>query len=228
MAERNLDVTYTIVWSLALSNVIGTGLCIVLAPGISQLTAIRYPLIAPFMMLAISFAAFQATRSLNDLLALLGIGLIGVLLRRFGWSRPAFLIGFVLANGAERHLYQAVQFAGWSFITRPIVLVILAVTLLSLWAGLRARPGGTTTVHTEGSAEAARAGARPADPVRPGGAGRIRLHPAAGAEELVPCADHAGVGRDRRRAGDAPAAVGVGARPRGRGDRQFRQRGEQP
>ncbi|TQF77516.1 tripartite tricarboxylate transporter permease [Elioraea sp. Yellowstone] len=157
MAERNLDITYTIVWSLALSNVIGTALCILLAPGISQLTAIRYPLIAPFMMLAISFAAFQATRSLNDLLALLGIGLVGVFLRRFGWSRPAFLIGFVLANGAERYLYQAVQFAGWSFITRPVVLVILAITLLSVWAGLRARPGGAATVHTEGSAEAARA-----------------------------------------------------------------------
>jgi TctA family transporter len=157
MADRNLDVTYTIVWSLALSNVIGTGLCILLAPGISQLTAIRYPLIAPFMMLAISFAAFQATRSLNDLLALLVVGLIGVFLRRFGWSRPAFLIGFVLADGAERYLYQAVQFAGWSFVTRPVVLVILAVTLLSLWAGMRARPGGAVTVHTEGSVETARA-----------------------------------------------------------------------
>jgi putative tricarboxylic transport membrane protein len=157
MADRNLDITYTIIWSLAIANVAGTALCIVLSPGIAQLTAIRYPLIAPFMIMAISFAAFQATRSLNDLVSLLVVGLVGVFLRRFGWSRPAFLIGFVLASGAERYLYQAVQFAGWSFLTRPVVLIILAVTLLSLWAGLRVRPGGAVAVNTEGSAETARA-----------------------------------------------------------------------
>lgn len=157
MADRHLDITYTIVWSLALSNVIGTALCILIAPGISQLTAIRYALIAPFMMLAIAFAAFQTTRSLNDLITLLVVGLTGVFLRRFGWSRPAFLIGFVLASGAERYLYQAVQFAGWSFVTRPVALVILAVTVLSVWAGMRTRPGGTVTVNTEGSAETSRA-----------------------------------------------------------------------
>ncbi|GGG28719.1 hypothetical protein GCM10010964_15800 [Caldovatus sediminis] len=156
MAERDLGVTYTVIWSLALANVVGTGLCIALAPGIARLTAIRYALVAPFMIMVIFFAAFQATRSLNDLLALLAIGLIGIFLRRFGWSRPAFLIGFVLALLAERYLYQAVQFYGWSFLTRPLVLVILAVTLLSVWAGFRRRPGGGG-VNTEGEAETARA-----------------------------------------------------------------------
>jgi hypothetical protein len=42
--------TYTIVWSLARSIVIGTGHCVVLAPVISQLTVLRYPLIAPLII----------------------------------------------------------------------------------------------------------------------------------------------------------------------------------
>jgi len=154
MADRNLDVTYTIIWSLAIANFAGTLLCIVLAPGIARLTTIRYALIAPFMIMVISFAAFQATRSAYDLIALFAVGILGVFLRRFGWSRPAFLIGFVLALGAERYLYQAVQFSGWSFPTRPIALVILALTLLSLWAGLRRSKGGG--VNTEGSTEGSR------------------------------------------------------------------------
>lgn len=158
MAERNLGTTYTIVWSLALANVLGTFLCIVLAPGIARLTTIRYALIAPFMIMVISFAAFQASRSYNDLLALLAVGLLGIFLRRFGWPRPAFLIGFVLALQGERYLYQAVQFSGWSFLSRPLVLVILAITLLSVWIGLRKRPGEMgTSVQTEGNTEASRA-----------------------------------------------------------------------
>jgi putative tricarboxylic transport membrane protein len=158
MADRNLDVTYTIVWSLAIANVLGTALCIVLAPGIARLTTIRYALIAPFMIMVISFAAFQATRSYNDLLALLFVGTVGIFLRRFGWPRPAFLIGFVLALQAERYLYQAVQFAGWGFVTRPLVIVITIIIVVSVWLGARKRPGGgSTSVSTEGGADTARA-----------------------------------------------------------------------
>ncbi|MFN6954619.1 MAG: tripartite tricarboxylate transporter permease [Acetobacteraceae bacterium] len=154
MADRNLDVTYSIIWSLAIANVLGTGLCILLAPGISRLTLIRYAVIAPFMVMVICFAAFQATRSLYDLVALLGVGVLGLFMRRFGWSRPAFLIGFVLSLGAERYLYQAVQFSGWDFLTRPLVLIILGLTVLSLWAGLR-KSG--SALNTEGSIETSRA-----------------------------------------------------------------------
>jgi TctA family transporter len=158
MAERNLDITYTIVWSLALANVLGTGLCILLAPAIARLTTIRYALIAPFMIMVICFAAFQATRSAVDLMALVGVGALGVLLKRFGWPRPAFLIGFVLATQSERYLYQAVQFTGWGFLGRPLVLAILALTVLSVWAGLRKRPGQERgAVESEGAGSLARA-----------------------------------------------------------------------
>lgn len=154
MADRDLGVTYTIIWSLAIANFAGTLLCILLAPGIARLTTIRYPLIAPFMLMVVSFAAFQASRSTYDLVALLAVGILGLFLRRFGWSRPAFLIGFVLASGAERYLYQAVQFSGWGFLARPVALVILALTALSLWAGLRR---GQAHVNTEGAADESRA-----------------------------------------------------------------------
>ncbi|MFD1911066.1 tripartite tricarboxylate transporter permease [Halodurantibacterium flavum] len=158
MAERNLDVTYTIVWTLAIANVVGTLLCIVAAPGIARLTTIRYTLVAPFMIMVISFAAFQATRSIFDLVALLGVGVVGVLLKRFGWPRPAFLIGFVLATQAERYLYQAVQFYGWGFAGRPLVIAIIVLTALSVWLGARRRPGeGSASVATEGAADLAQA-----------------------------------------------------------------------
>ncbi|WP_340119912.1 tripartite tricarboxylate transporter permease [Pelagibius sp. 7325] len=149
---RDLDLTYTVVWSLAVASVLGTALCIALAPYIARLTTIPYALIAPFMIMIVSFAAFQATRSLQDMIALLVMGAIGIFLRRFGWPRPAFLIGFALATQSERYLYQAVQFSGWGFMGRPLVLLIIAVTVLSIWLSVRKRPGeAVAAVHTEGS-----------------------------------------------------------------------------
>ncbi|MDO5648298.1 tripartite tricarboxylate transporter permease [Paracoccus sp. (in: a-proteobacteria)] len=150
MVTQNLDVTYTIVWSLALANVMGTALCLVLAPGIARITMIRYALIAPFMIMVISFAAFQPNRSLYDLVALIGLGIIGILLRRFGWPRPAFLIGFVLATQGERYLYQTIQFSGWDFFTRPIVLIIAAIIALSIWLSVRSKGDGGK-IATEGA-----------------------------------------------------------------------------
>jgi len=139
MVTTNLDVTYSIIWSLALANVLGAGLCILLAVPVSRLTLIRFTLLAPFMITVICFAAFQTTRVMEDMLALLIIGLLGIYMRRFGWPRPALLIGFVLAPQAEAYLYQAVQFYGWNFITRPGVIIIATITALSVWFGLKHR-----------------------------------------------------------------------------------------
>ena len=117
----------------------GAGICLALAIPISRLTQIPFQRLAPFMIVLICFAAFQATRSLADLVALLGLGVLGVLMKRFGWPRPALLIGYVLAPQAETYFYQALQFNGWSFVTRPGVIAIGVMTLASIWFGLRNR-----------------------------------------------------------------------------------------
>lgn len=146
MVTTDLDLTYTIIWSLALANVLGAGSCLLLARPISRLTTIPFNLVAPFMIMVVNFAAFQATRNFMDLVALFAIGVLGVLLKRFGWSRPAFLIGFVLAPQAEGYLNLAVQFYGWGMLARPGVLIILAIILVSVWLGFRDRQSGTQLI----------------------------------------------------------------------------------
>ncbi len=147
MITNDLDITYTIVWSLALANVVGAGLCILLSQPIARLTTIRFTLLVPFLFMLIAFAAFQSRQSLEDLAALAAIGMLGIFMRRFDWSRPAFLIGFVLADQAEVYTYQAVQIAMikgrkgtapmLEFLFSPIVIAILVITIVSVWLGMR-------------------------------------------------------------------------------------------
>ena len=147
MLRDNLDITYSIVWLLALANVVGTLLCIAASGGIARLTTIRFTYLAPFLFMLISFAAFQSGQNFEDILALFAIGLIGIFLRRFDWSRPAFLIGFVLSNPVEKFSNQAFQIAsfrfrdsfdaGISYLFSPIVIVLLIVTVVSVVLGLR-------------------------------------------------------------------------------------------
>ena len=147
MLKNNLDITYSIVWLLALANVVGTVICIAASGGIAKLTTIRFVLLAPFLFMIISFAAFQSGQNLMDLVALFAIGLLGIMMRRFDWSRPAFLIGFVLSNPAENYANQALQIAtsrfrkglgeGFDYIFSPIVIVLLVITVFSVVLGLR-------------------------------------------------------------------------------------------
>lgn len=139
MVGSDLNVTYSLIWSLALANIMGAGICLILAQPISRLTSIPFRFLAPCMITLICFAAFQATRDLADLVALLVLGVLGILMKRFGWPRPALLIGYVLAPQAETYFYQALQFNGWEFLTRPGVLIIGLMTLASVWFGLKSR-----------------------------------------------------------------------------------------
>ena len=80
-------------------------------------------------------------QSLGDLVALVVIGLLGVFMRRFDWSRPAFLIGFVLSSQSEVYSYQAAQLARiklrsgleqmLQYLFSPIVLTLLVITIFS-------------------------------------------------------------------------------------------------
>ncbi|MFK7924166.1 MAG: tripartite tricarboxylate transporter permease [Bacteroidia bacterium] len=137
MVTTDIELTYTIIWSLAIANLIGAALSLFLAGPISRLTKVKFSLLAPFMIMVISFAAFQATKDMTDLWMLLGFGLLGIFLKRFGWSRPAFLIGFVLAGQAESYLNMASQFYGWEMFLRPGVVIIALLSVVSIYFSRR-------------------------------------------------------------------------------------------
>lgn len=140
MVTTHLELTYTIIWSLALANIFGAGACVLLSQPVARLTTVPSSVIAPFMFVLIFFAAAQTTRAWEDLVALMAVGTFGVYMRRFGWPRPAFMIGFVLSAQLENSIYRVVQVYQWHFLTRPVVLVLLAIILLSLFFAVRYRP----------------------------------------------------------------------------------------
>jgi putative tricarboxylic transport membrane protein len=145
MVTDQLDVIYLMVWSLAIANVVGVILCLSITGIVARIALIRYTIIAPLMLAVVMFGAYQATRNMGDLVAVVVLGAVAFLFKRFEWPRPPLLIGFVLARGSEVYLYQSVQLHGLDWLGRPIVLVLIALTLASVAAAVWQR------VETEGS-----------------------------------------------------------------------------
>ncbi|MGE0556859.1 MAG: tripartite tricarboxylate transporter permease [Burkholderiales bacterium] len=140
MMERHLDLTFIIIWSLAIANVIGAGICLFLAKPIARVTLVPFVRVAPFMIVIVYFAAFQATRAWEDLITLFVLGVVGVYMKRFGWSRPAFLIGFVLSMRLDAAVYQSIQVYGTTFLERGGVQFMLALIAVSVFLAVRMKP----------------------------------------------------------------------------------------
>ncbi len=145
LIEEDLQFTYVMVWSLALANVIGAGMCFAMSSKVAKITTIPYGILAPFMIMIICFAAFQVTRSIYDLYTLIILGAFCTLMKSYNWPRPALLIGFVLSDTLETYLYQAVQIYDWNFLTRTSVITIFILTLISVFLGMRTKKEKTVT-----------------------------------------------------------------------------------
>ncbi|MBT4702512.1 MAG: hypothetical protein HOB79_15690, partial [Rhodospirillaceae bacterium] len=149
LITHEANVVYLMIWSVALANIFGAGTCLILASQIAKLTTIRYTLIAPFMFGLIFFAAFQATREWGDLIMLMALGTLGVYMKRFGWPRPALLIGYVLSTRVETSIYHTITTYGLSFLSHPIVIILIVLTLISIVAAIRYKPN-TSKITDDG------------------------------------------------------------------------------
>ena len=143
MLDKNLSVTYAMVWSVALANIVGAGLCYLFSAQFARVATLRYTLILPIVLGIVYIGAFEAGRDWGDLYALLAFGALGWIMKQLKWPRPPLILGFVLGDIFERYLFVSVERYGAEWLTRPVVVVVLALALAGLvrplWRDLRFR-----------------------------------------------------------------------------------------
>src|SRR5919109_293217 len=140
MLTKHLAVTYSMVWTLVLANVIAVLVCLALLPYLALVTRIRGSVIIPFLLLLVFVGSYTANRQLADLLVTLGFGALGYLMVRFGWPRAPLVLGFVLGKLAETYLFISVARYGFAWLKQPVVLVLIVLTtLVIVWPYLRER-----------------------------------------------------------------------------------------
>lgn len=134
MVQENLDLVFIIIWSFAIANTIGATLCLFLSPVLARLTWIPFARLAPAIVVTIFFGAFQGSQHFGDIYAMLGLGLLGWLMKELGWPRAPFLVGFVLTKPTEQYLWLSISRYGADWLMRPGVIVLGLMLLASiLW-----------------------------------------------------------------------------------------------
>ncbi len=132
MLTKNLDVTYAMVWSIALANILGAGMCYAFSPQFAKLSVVRFSLILPAVLGIIYIGAFEASRQWGDLYTLLFFGVLGWIMKQFKWPRPPLILGVVLGDTIERYLFISVERYGLSWMLRPVVAILFTIAIIGL------------------------------------------------------------------------------------------------
>lgn len=129
MLTRHLTVTLSMVWTIVLANIVTVAASLIFLNHLARLTAVRGSILIPFLVVLTFLGSYTNNNSLGDIVVMLAFGALGYAMVRFRWPRAPLVLGLVLGNIAERYLWISVARYGASWLGRPIVLLLLALTL---------------------------------------------------------------------------------------------------
>jgi putative tricarboxylic transport membrane protein len=137
MLTKHLDLTYSIVWSLTLANLIGTAICLSASGLFARLSTVSAGKLVPIVLAFVFISAYQGTASWGDLYSLVLFGALGWVMKYFGWPRPPLMLGFVLGGIFERYFFISTEVYGAAWLLRPVVLVVIAATLWAVYKPIK-------------------------------------------------------------------------------------------
>jgi Tripartite tricarboxylate transporter TctA family/Tripartite tricarboxylate transporter TctB family len=132
MLTKHLDLTYSMVWSIAIANILGSGLCFAFSGQLAKVATLRYTLFMPGVLSLVYIGAFEASRNWGDIASLMFFGILGWAMKHFKWPRPPLVLGFILGEVLERYMFISIERYGVSWMLRPVVMVMFIMAGLSL------------------------------------------------------------------------------------------------
>jgi len=132
MLTTQLNLTFAVVWTLTIANIIAVAICLAFIKPISRMCFMPFYSLVPMILVFVFIGAFAANRSNLDLIALLGFSFLGFIMRRHGWPRSPLILGLVLGDKMENYLWLSYGRFGFEWLTRPGVIIIAALVVLSL------------------------------------------------------------------------------------------------
>ena len=125
MLTSELHITFSLVWTLVIANIIGAGLLMLWANQLARLTFVTGHLVVPAVVLFVFMGAWMSGNDIGDWLTVMAFGVLGYLMKESGLPRPPLILGFILGPIMENSLFitnQAYGATGW--LLRPVCLVL--------------------------------------------------------------------------------------------------------
>jgi putative tricarboxylic transport membrane protein len=115
---------YSMMWVMAIVGLVSCALGLVLTPWLSRATAVRGPVLMPLIVSLAVLGSFAAVTGFVGVVELGVFAVVGVVMRKLGYSLAAMTIGLVLGGAFADNVHLTQQIYGWHFLTRSPLAAI--------------------------------------------------------------------------------------------------------
>ena len=149
LIKNNPEIFWGVIGSMYLGNVMLLVLNLPLIGIWVKILRIPYPILFPLILLFCLIGCYSINNNIWEIMIMIIFGIVGYLMKRFEYEGAPLILAFVLSPMMENAVRQSLLMSHGSFdifVTRPISVVLLAVSVLLLTSplipGLRKRPKG--------------------------------------------------------------------------------------
>ncbi|MBP2326428.1 putative tricarboxylic transport membrane protein [Kibdelosporangium banguiense] len=161
LVTEHPDLFWGVVNSMYIGNILLLIMSIPMVGLFVRILRVRPGVLAPITVLITLLGAYTVNNQVYDIFLVAAFGLLGYLMKKFGFEPGPLVLAFVLGSLIESSARQSLLIFGGDptgFLTRPIsgtvlALVVLVALLPLLRRVIRRRKGGPVTAQPESSAE---------------------------------------------------------------------------
>lgn len=132
MIEKDLPLVWSLIWGLVIANIICSLMLLFCAKWFGRVASLRASLLVPCVFVMTLLGSYLSGLQWQNMLLLMGAGVLGYLLKRFNWPRAPFVIGLVLGSTAEQSFHKALNLWGPSFLLRPVSILLMGLIVASV------------------------------------------------------------------------------------------------
>ncbi|MBT4938710.1 MAG: tripartite tricarboxylate transporter permease [Rhodospirillaceae bacterium] len=138
MLTTDLHITFSMVWTIVIANIVVALLLMVMSKQVAKVSFLPGHLLVPGVILFVFMGAWLGGASLGEWITCLIMGIIGFTLKRGGWPRPPLILALILGDIMENAFQLSMNVhEGVGWITRPIVLIIMALILITIFFAVK-------------------------------------------------------------------------------------------
>lgn len=139
MLKGDLDITFTIVWTLVIANILAAVFLMFTSNQIAKLIFVPGVLLVPAVLFFVMTGSWLGGNvAVGAWAVMIAFGLIGYAMRQCSWPRPPVILGLVLGGIIENRLTLSINsYGGFSWLGNPIVILVLLGIVVVIASSVR-------------------------------------------------------------------------------------------
>lgn len=154
MLTSELPLTFSMVWSIVIANIAIALLLMMWSGQVAKVAFLPGHLLVPGVILFVFMGAWLGAASVGSWITAFVMGIVGFIMKRGGWPRPPLVLALILGSIMENSFHISVlAHDGYGWLQRPIVLIIGALIVVTIFLAVRGNSRNKMTTDTRNESE---------------------------------------------------------------------------